>query len=77
MASPYNHPVRSSTGASKCAKLRLELLAVHHPHESGGAGLLSPLAQIPLKTEPGPICLKLTGDLPPDQGPPSLKMVSP
>ena len=36
---------------------------MHHPRESGGAGLLSPLAQIPLKTEPGPICLKLTGDL--------------
>ena len=47
-ASPYHHILRSSTGASKCAKLRLELPAVHHPHESGGAGLLSPL--------------KLTGD---------------
>ena len=62
MASPYHHTLRSSTGASKCAKLDLELLAVHHPLESGGAGLLSPLAQIPLKTGPGPIYLKLTGD---------------
>ena len=53
MASPYHHPLRSSTGASKCAKLHLELLALHHPCESGGAGLLSLLAQIPLKTEPG------------------------
>ena len=49
---------------SKLAKLCLELLAVHHPCESGGTGLLSPLAQIPLKTEPGLICLKLTEDLP-------------
>ena len=64
MASSYYHTFRSSTGASKCAKLHLELMAVHHPHESGRAGLLSPLAQIPLKTEPGPICLKLTGDQP-------------
>ena len=68
MASPYHHPLRSSTGVSKCAKLHLELQAVHHPHESGGALLLSPLAQIPLKTEPGPICLKLTGDLPHGEG---------
>ena len=64
MASPYHHPLRSSTGASKCAKLCLELPAMHHPHESGGAGLLSPLAQILLKAEPGSICSKLTGDLP-------------
>ena len=64
MASPYHHPSRSSKGASRCAKLCLELLNVHHAHESGGAGLISPLAQIPLKTEPGLICLKLIGDLP-------------
>ena len=63
MAIPYHHPLRSSTGVSKCAKLCLELPAVHHPRESGGSGLLSPLAQIPLKTEPQLICLKLTGDL--------------
>ena len=46
MASPYHHTLRSSTGASKCAKLCLELLAVHHPCESGGAGLLSSLAWV-------------------------------
>ena len=47
MASPYQHPSRSSTGSSKCAKLCLELPTVHHPRKSGGAGQLSPLAQIP------------------------------
>ena len=60
---PYLKPHWSSTAQSKCAKSHQEPPAVHHPHESGGAGLLSPLAQIPLKTEPGLICLKLTGDL--------------
>ena len=53
MGSPYHHPSRSSKGASKCAKLCLELLNVHHAHESGGAGLLSPLAQIPWKLNLG------------------------
>ena len=64
-ASLYHYPSRKSTGVSKCAKLCLELLNVHLAHESGGAGLLRSLAQIPLKTEPGPFCLKLTVDLSP------------
>ena len=36
---------------------------MHYPCEPGGAGLLSPLAEFSLKTEPWPILIKLTGDL--------------
>ena len=48
---------------------------MHHPHEPGAA-LLDPLSQIPLKNDPWPIFLKLTGDLPQMVGKCAVKMGS-
>ena len=75
-ASGWHCPPWSSTARSKCVKSHPELPAMHHPCEPGGAVLLCPLSEIPLKNERWLIFSKITGDLPQVVGKCALKMGS-